>query len=68
MTGSVPADRPAPDPSKLLDQWMEWEHGDESPGQALANLKKGGLREVLEALVATIGAAAESANPGAKDA
>jgi hypothetical protein len=47
---------------------MEWEHGDESPGQALANLKKGGLREVLEALVATIGAAGETAAPGAKDA
>ena len=68
MTGSVPADRPAPDPSKLLDQWMEWEHGDESPGQALANLKKGGLREVLEALVAPTGEAAETADPGAKGA
>jgi len=68
LTGSVPADRPAPDPSKLLDQWMEWEHGDESPGQALANLKKGGLREVLEALVATLNADGQTSAPGAKGA
>jgi hypothetical protein len=32
--------------------WMEWERGITAPGQALANLKKGGLRELLEATVA----------------
>jgi hypothetical protein len=45
-------ERPPTEPTKLLAWWMEWERGDEPPGQVLANLKKGGLREVLEALAA----------------
>ncbi|HWH35990.1 MAG TPA: hypothetical protein VNT56_11820 [Acidimicrobiales bacterium] len=45
-------ERPAPDPAKLLAQWMEWERGEEMPGRVLANLKTGGLRDVLEQLVA----------------
>lgn len=44
-------DRPPPDPAKLLASWMEWEKGDTTPGQVMANLKKGGLRELLEATV-----------------
>ena len=44
-------DRPPPDPSKLLTQWMEWEKGEETPGRVMANLKTGGLRELLEQLV-----------------
>lgn len=53
MGGSVGSmdERPPPDPSKLLGQWMEWEKGEEPPGRVLANLKTGGLRELLEQLV-----------------
>ena len=43
-------DRPAPDPKKLLEQWMEWERGEESPGRVIANLKTGGLDELLQSL------------------
>jgi len=44
-------DRPPPDPAKLLSQWMEWEKGETPPGRVMANLKTGGLRELLEAIV-----------------
>jgi hypothetical protein len=44
-------ERPPPDPSKLLASWMEWENGEQPPGRVLANLKTGGLREILEQLV-----------------
>lgn len=53
-------DRPAPDPNKLLEDWMAFEDGEEEPGRVLANLKKGGLRDILEALVATANAATAS--------
>jgi len=43
-------DRPPPDPVKLLDIWMRWERGEETPGRVMADLKTGGLREVLEHL------------------
>ena len=43
-------DRPAPDPAKLLEQWMEWERGETLPGRVMSNLKTGGLRELLEQL------------------
>lgn len=42
--------RPAPDPKKLLSQWMEWETGQTPPGRVMSNLKTGGLRELLEQL------------------
>jgi hypothetical protein len=45
-------DRPPPDPAKLLAQWMEWEKGETPPGRVIANLKTGGLRELLEGLAA----------------
>jgi hypothetical protein len=45
--------RPAPDPAKLLAQWMEWERGETPPGRVMSNLKTGGLREVLEQLAGT---------------
>ncbi len=45
-------DRPAPDPAKLLAQWMEWERGEQTPGRVMANLKTAGLRDLLEALAA----------------
>jgi hypothetical protein len=45
-------DRPAPDPVKLLQTWMEWERGETTPGAVMSALKMGGLRDVLEAIVA----------------
>ena len=48
----MPDDLPPPDPAKLLATWMTWERGTGSPGQVLADLKKGGLRELLESTVA----------------
>ncbi|MBO0886267.1 MAG: hypothetical protein J2O38_02650 [Acidimicrobiales bacterium] len=45
-------ERPPPDPAKLLSFWMEWERADATPGRAMANLKTGGLRELLEQLAA----------------
>lgn len=45
-------ERPPPDPAKLLAYWMEWEKGDTTPGTIMKNLKTGGLRELLEAMVA----------------
>jgi hypothetical protein len=45
-------DRPPIDPAKLLASWMEWERGESTPGRIMADLKTGGLREVLEQLVA----------------
>ena len=44
--------RPAPDPSKLLEYWLEWERGQTPPGRVMSNLKTGGLRELLEKLTA----------------
>jgi hypothetical protein len=44
---------PLPDPRKLLAYWMEWEKGEVPPGQVMTNLKKGGLRELLEQLAST---------------
>jgi hypothetical protein len=45
-------DRPPPDPAKLLGAWMEWERGENPPGRVMATLKTGGLRDLLERLVA----------------
>jgi hypothetical protein len=49
-------ERPATDPAKLLAQWMEWENGEVTPGRVMANLKTGGLRELLEQIVQEQGA------------
>ena len=45
-------DRPPPDPSKLLADWMEWERGETPPGRVMSNLKTHGLRDLLEDLKA----------------
>jgi hypothetical protein len=45
-------DRPPPDPVRLLEQWMEWERGEETPGRVIANLKTSGMRDLLEHLAA----------------
>ena len=53
---------PPPDPAKLLAHWMEWERGETPPGRVMSDLKTGGLRTVLEALVeqaASSGSAAD---------
>ncbi|MGH9178943.1 MAG: hypothetical protein ACRD0N_10370 [Acidimicrobiales bacterium] len=42
---------PPPDPEKLLASWMQWEQGQLTPGRVMADLKKGGLRDLLEATV-----------------
>ena len=46
------SDRPAPDPANLLEEWNKWEKGEMEPGRLLANLKKGGMKELLEEVVA----------------
>jgi hypothetical protein len=43
-------DRPPPNPQKLFDIWMTWERGEETPGRVMANLKTGGMKELLEGL------------------
>jgi hypothetical protein len=40
-------DRPPPEPATLLEEWTEWERGDELPGRVMSNLKKGRLPDVL---------------------
>jgi hypothetical protein len=45
-------ERPAPDLSKLLAAWEEFERGEQQPGKVLANLKTAGLPEVLNELIA----------------
>jgi hypothetical protein len=44
----------------MLEQWMEWERGDETPGRVLANLKTSGLRDLLEQIVAREGEGGEA--------
>ena len=46
----MPVEKPKPEPQKLLAHWMDWEKGTVPPGQTLADLKRGGLRDLLEAL------------------
>jgi hypothetical protein len=59
VSGSLAAvEVPAPDANKLLASWMEWERGDVTPGRVMANLKTGGLRELLESLSSQSGAPA----------
>ena len=50
-------ERPPIDPVKLLASWMEWERGETPPGQVMANLKTGGLKELLEELTSQLQAA-----------
>jgi hypothetical protein len=50
-------ERPPADPAKLLAEWMAWERGDETPGQVMANLKRAGMREILEDLATAAEAA-----------
>jgi hypothetical protein len=43
---------PPADPAKLLEHWMAWERGEVPPGKTMSELKSGGLRDILEHLVA----------------
>ena len=52
--------RPAPDPAKLLADWMEWETGDTPPGRVMSNLKTHGLRDLLEELVASASSSSDA--------
>lgn len=46
-------EQPAPDLSKIVAAWDEWERGDEMPGRVLANMKTAGLDRVLAELTET---------------
>ena len=52
-------DTPPPDPAALLAIWMEWERGETTPGKVLADLKRGGMRQLLEGEVLVEAAEAE---------
>jgi hypothetical protein len=47
-------DRPPPNPAKLLEIWMEWERGESTPGRVIADLKIGGMRDILEQLASSV--------------
>lgn len=49
---SAAMDHPLPDPAKLLDHWMAWERGEVPPGKTMSELKSGGVRVLLEGLLA----------------
>lgn len=53
-------ERPAPEPSALLEEWLKWEKGELEPGRLIANLKKAGMRELLEKVAAEAGESAGS--------
>jgi hypothetical protein len=54
----MPDEKPAPEPVKLLAHWMEWEKGESTPGRVMADLKKAGMRDLLDQLAAEAEAAA----------
>jgi hypothetical protein len=59
-------ERPAPDLTKLLAAWEEFERGEQQPGKVLANLKTAGLGEVLNQLTTSgwLPASGDSATDG----
>ncbi|MFM9037881.1 MAG: hypothetical protein ACKOJ9_09395 [Actinomycetota bacterium] len=46
-------ERPAPDLSKIIAAWEEWERGEQTPGKVLTSMKTAGLTEVLQQLQAS---------------
>lgn len=46
-------EQPAPDLTKILAAWEEFEKGEEAPGRVLANMKTAGLDAVLAELTAS---------------
>ena len=61
-------DRPPPDPTKLLEAWMEWERGETPPGRVMSTLKTGGLRDLLEQLVSSTPASPSVSGEGTSSA
>jgi hypothetical protein len=55
---------PPPDPAALLAIWMEWERGETTPGKALSDLKRAGMRQLLEGQVLEEVAEVEGADEG----
>ena len=55
-------EKPPPNPEKLLEHWMEWERGDTTPGELMKQFKMGGMREILETLVADGGAGGDASD------
>lgn len=47
--------KPPPDPVRLLASWMEWERGESTPGRVMADLKHGGLPDLLRSLAGPTG-------------
>ena len=43
-------DRPPADPAKLLSSWRDWETEASTPGRVVADLKTGGMRDIIEHL------------------
>jgi hypothetical protein len=43
-------ERPAPDLSKIIAAWEEWERGEQNPGKVLTMMKTAGLAEILNEL------------------
>ena len=46
-------DIPPPDPTKMLEKWMEWERGEVQPGKLVSDLKNAGLPDLLRTMVAS---------------
>ena len=46
-------ERPAPDLSKIIAAWEEWERGEQAPGKVLTSMKTAGLAEILNELVSS---------------
>lgn len=44
-------EQPAPDLTKIIAAWDEFESGDQAPGRVLANMKTAGLPRILAELV-----------------
>lgn len=44
-------EQPAPDLTKIISAWEEFENGEQAPGRVLANMKTAGLPEVLQQLL-----------------
>ena len=44
----MPFERPAPDLTKIIAAWQEFERGEETPGKVLANMKMAGLTDVFD--------------------
>ena len=49
----MPFERPAPDLTKIIAAWQEFERGEETPGKVLANMKMAGLTDVFDQLTAS---------------